>query len=885
MGGKIAYSMSDLLRYFGLIDDDIVMMKDGCLMGGMALTGIDLAASTPDQRQQVANIANDSIRRLDENFMIHVVTVRVHTSAYPDGYFSEIVTRIMDDERKEYFRYPGNGFETKMFCFLTWQPPAAESGKAKKISSIFAKSKEKQKKGAKTKRDKNEVSSSEMELFERRIHDFHVAQNNFMATLSMIFGVRPLKGGDLLGALNLCVNGINTTHGEMPEVPVNLDALLARDMQPGSDYMIYDNRYITVMSLMDFPDHSYAAMLSELENMPYEYMWSIRFIPQDYRGAQNIITHMYKMWHQRTRSILEQMARIKSTRTNLDAVAKANDAEAAQQELDAGYVNFGNFTSTIIIRSDPNLDDDSAKDLMAQQVFNINNLLIRSSFGGIIEHRNAVEAFIGAMPGHGYENVRKPLLSSMNCAHIMPLGAAWTGPEYDECPFYMPNSPCLIQTGSGGQNPFRLPLHVGDVGHTLVLGPTGAGKSTLLATLAAQFDRYKDAQVFVFDKGRSMFPLIQAMENSIYYYLGRDDSEPLCPLADIDTPQERAWASSYVETLITLGKGEITPERRRIVQDALRTMATTTAHLPPDQRSKERRLLNLYIDLQDEHLKNALYMYTASGDFGKYLDGEKNTLKYSKYTAFELEDLMNLSPDLVIPTLLYMFHEIEKRLTGRPTLIILDEAWLMLNTPVFAARIKEWLKVLRKANAAVILATQALQDIVNSDIGSAILDSCPTKILLPNSQIESREMKQLYQGNLQLNDTEISILATARPKRDYFYVSPLGRRLFNLSLQAAQLAFVGSSGREDLKRVEELLSKYGKRWPQYWLDEKFPNLQLGNYWKMLENEKAQNGGHLISNPADPKGCIENSMVSVQVSDEELAQRAAESEAESAVQSV
>ena len=201
----------------------------------------------------------------------------------------------------------------------------------------------------------------------------------------------------------------------------------------------------------------------------------------------------------------------------------------------------------------------------------------------------------------------------------------------------------------------------------------------------------------------------------------------------------------------------------------------------------------------------------------------------------------------------------------------------MLNTPVFAARIREWLKVLPKANAAVILATQALQDIVNSDIGAAILDSCPTKILLPNSQIESKEMKQLYQGNLQLNDTEVSILATARPKRDYFYVSPLGRRLFNLSLQGVQMSFVGASGREDLKRVEELKQKFGKEWPKYWLNERMPKQQLGNYWEMLENEKANNGGYLMSNPADPQGCRDNSMVSIQLSDEELAKRAAEAE--------
>ena len=55
-----------------------------------------------------------------------------------------------------------------------------------------------------------------------------------------------------------------------------------------------------------------------------------------------------------------------------------------------------------------------------------------------------------------------------------------------------------------GSTPFRFSLHVGDVGHTLIIGPTGAGKSVLLALMALQFRRYAKAQVFAFDFGGSI---------------------------------------------------------------------------------------------------------------------------------------------------------------------------------------------------------------------------------------------------------------------------------------------------------------------------------------------------------------------------------------------
>jgi type IV secretion system protein TrbE len=152
---------------------------------------------------------------------------------------------------------------------------------------------------------------------------------------------------------------------------------------------------------------------------------------------------------------------------------------------------------------------------------------------------------------------------------------------------------------------------------------------------------------------------------------------------------------------------------------------------------------------------------------------------------------MAMGDSVLLPVLTYLFHCVDRRLDGRPTLIILDEAWVMLANSLFGAKVEEWLRTLRKKNAAVVLATQSLSEVVNSPVRDVILESCPTKILLPNPEARNPATTELYR-KFGLTNRQIEIIADAVPKRHYYYVSPLGRRLFNLSIEPATLAFIGA---------------------------------------------------------------------------------------------
>jgi type IV secretion system protein VirB4 len=142
-------------------------------------------------------------------------------------------------------------------------------------------------------------------------------------------------------------------------------------------------------------------------------------------------------------------------------------------------------------------------------------------------------------------------------------------------------------------------------------------------------------------------------------------------------------------------------------------------------------------------------------------------------------------------------------------LLIVDEGWLALDDPGFAGQLREWLKTLRKKNASVIFATQSLADIDGSAIAPAIIESCPTRILLPNERALEPQIAAIYQ-RFGLNDRQIEILSRAAPKREYYCQSRRGNRLFELGLSEVALAFTAASAKSDQTAIEELLAEHGR---------------------------------------------------------------------------
>jgi type IV secretory pathway VirB4 component len=321
-----------------------------------------------------------------------------------------------------------------------------------------------------------------------------------------------------------------------------------------------------------------------------------------------------------------------------------------------------------------------------------------------------------------------------------------------------------------------------------------------LNAIALQWLRYPQAQVFFFDKGASS-RASTLLTGGRFYVLGGDQSElAFQPLAEIDSLEDRAWAQEWVQDIVAAEGVALTPQVKDEIWGALRNLAEG----PRDQRT----LTLLAATIQDRDVKAALKPYTLSGPHGHLLDAHQNALAKASWQTFEMAQLMGAKTALA-PVLTYIFRTLEKRFDGRPTLLVLDEAWLFLDQGSFAAKIREWLKTLRKFNVAVVFATQSLADIAGSSIAPALIESCPTRIFLPNPDAHTPQIADLYAG-FGLNAQQIRIIAGATSKREYYYQSSAGNRLFELGLGPLMLAAVGSSSPGDQQLMSAVLAEFGE---------------------------------------------------------------------------
>ncbi|MHB8286249.1 MAG: TraG/VirB4 family ATPase [Caulobacteraceae bacterium] len=220
--------------------------------------------------------------------------------------------------------------------------------------------------------------------------------------------------------------------------------------------------------------------------------------------------------------------------------------------------------------------------------------------------------------------------------------------------------------------------------------------------------------------------------------------------------------------------------------------------------------------VQDNTIRSALEQYLLDGAMGHLLDAESDGLKLSAFTVFEIEELLNMGEKYALPVLLYLFRRIERALHGQPAMIILDEAWIMLANDVFREKIREWLKVMRKANCAVVMATQSLSDASKSDIFDVIVESTATKIFLPNVYARDENFSGTYRA-MGLNTRQIELIATAIPKKQYYYVSEGGRRLYELALGPLALSFVGATDKDSIAVIKVLQTRFGADWVDHWL--------------------------------------------------------------------
>ena len=768
--------LSDYLPWAALVAPGIVLNKDGSLQRSARFRGPDLDSATPAELVGASARLNNALRRLGSGWSIFVEAQRMPAGDYPLSVFPDPASALVDRERAAQFEEEGAHFVSDYVLTLLWLPP------------------------------EDKASARESWLYEGRAQsagaDWRAHVRSFVDRSRQIMGLIEtfmpeaawLDDCETLTYLHSTIS-TNRHNVSIPDVPMHLDALLADQPLVGGLEPRLGTAHLRTLTVIGFPGTTSPGLLDDLNRLAFPYRWTTRALCLDKVDATKILGRIRRQWFAKRKSVAaiikEVMTNEASTLVDNDAANKASDADEALQELGADYAGSAYVTINITVWDDDPMVADA-------RLHAVEKVIQGRDFTCIRESINAVEAWLGSIPGHVYANVRAFPVSTLNLAHLIPLSAVWAGPERNA----HLDGPPLFHAKTEGSTPFRFSGHVGDVGHMLVVGPTGAGKSVMLSLIAMQFRRYAGAQVFAFDFGGSIRAATLAMGGD-WQDLGRSIAEDgpavtLQPLARIDDPAIRIWAADWIGATLAREGVSVDPSAKALVWSALASLASAPI--------AERTLTGLSVLLQSQALKQALAPYCLGGPWGQMLDAESERLGTARVQAFETEGLIGSAAAPAV--LAYLFHRIEQSLTGAPTLIIIDEGWLALDEASFGAALREWLKTLRKKNASVIFATQSLSDIDGSSLAPALIESCPTRMFLANDRALEPQIAAIY-ARFGLNDRQIEMVAHATPKRDYYAQSHRGNRMFDLGLGPVALAFCAASSKADHAAITKLLEGAG----------------------------------------------------------------------------
>lgn len=552
------------------------------------------------------------------------------------------------------------------------------------------------------------------------------------------------------------------------------------------------DEYVQILTINDFPNETKADILLALQCLPFEFKWVTRWIPFDNHTSQEIAKKKKTGFIRSQKSIrtlnYEMTSGMQSQNIDTQARVDTENIEDLLEEL-ANTETIGYLTSTVMI-SDLSLEN------LQKKIMKLDAVIKNAKFSYVCESEfQNYPAWKSTLVGDTISNRKKLLVKASNFSHIVPFTDVYRGFERNEnmgrlTGIYHPLMYGRLFTGELFN--FNLNEPKSQLGHFLIVGSTGGGKSTLIALIASQFARYRNSRVVLFDKDMSFANICKRNDGDIYIPGSTESPLFFSPLARIhEKPQE---AVDWIESVVAASGSEVKPETSsdlmEIAQNWGNSFPTVEefAHRLEGLNSKSQALMPLK-KVIDNPVLNSLFCGDKDGFTYK---------SFGKKTMIEMSELMHLDSQTgnvaSIPALHFIFSRLDEMFDkdpSKPTLLILDEAWLFLQHPVFRKKITEWLNTLRKKNVFVGFAVLHITDIDNPELFKT---SCPTQIFLANPELKNDPSMQKLYADFGLTPSEIKLIQDGSQPKDYFIKQRQGGSMVDFELDDFQLKRLSKDG-------------------------------------------------------------------------------------------
>jgi type IV secretion system protein VirB4 len=750
----------DRLPYLRLVDAQTVLLRDGSLMTALQVPG--LLFETEETAALNAHAATREVMlrsNLDARFVLYHHVIRRRVSVSLEASFDDPLAAHIDRRWREKLG-SGSLFVNDQFVTLVRRPARGKAGLAEKAARLLRR-----------KRDEVEADPRELRSLRAAAQGLAASLGDYGAqALGDYEGPSGATNNELLELLSALYNGEmrpvrrpsdETDLGRMipyRRASFGLDAMELRG-SGGADFA-------AILSLKDYPDATSPGLLDALLRLPCEMVVTESFAPHDRQVARERIDLAVR----RLRSADEE------------AMAERAEMAAARDALGTGAVSFGDHHLTVLVR-DSKLDrlDDTAA-MCAAALADTGAIAVR-------EDTNLEPAFWGQFPGNEAYLVRRAMISTANMASFGSLHGFALGQAEGN---HWGDAVTLLETTSA--TPFFFNFHHGDLGNFSVIGPSGSGKTVVMNFLACQAQKFTPRTI-LFDKDRGAELFIRGIGGR-YDRISAGEPTGFNPLALPDTAANRAFLRDWFAVLL---KAE-GPEELATIAGAVDAAYGNDASLRRLRHFRE--LLAGARRPQAGDLADRLSPWIDGGEHAWLFDNARDRLDLTtRVMGFDMTALLE-NPRLRTPTMMYLFHRIDERLDGEPTMILIDEGWKALDDEVFAARIRDWLKTLRKRNALVGFATQSARDALDSRISTALVEQTATMIFMPNAKARSED----YCGGFGLTEHELALIRSLPAHSRAFLVrQPDASVVVRLDLSGMPEVLTILSGRESTVRRLDLL--------------------------------------------------------------------------------
>ncbi len=751
----------DRLPYLRAIDESTLLLRDGSVMTAIQVPG--LLFETEDSEALNAHAATREVvlrSTLDARFVLYHHVIRRRVAVELDAQFPDPISRHIDDRWRERLG-SGQLFVNDQFITLIRRPARGKAGLVDRIGRTF-------------KRQGNERAEADV----KDLRGLRAAATGLIASLQA-YGATPLteyvgpqgsRNSEMLELLSALYNG-EMRPVRKPAEDVDLGQMLPyRRVSFGLDAMELRGSgspdFAAILGLKDYPEATSPGLLDGLLRLPYEMVVTESYAPTDRQTARERMDLAIR--------------RLKSA--DEEAAAERGDMMAARDALGNGAVGFGDHHLTVMVKERDLARLDDATAACAAAIADTGAIAVR-------EDTNLEPAFWGQFPGNEGYLVRRALISSANMASFGSLHGFALGQAQGN---HWGDAVTLLETTSA--TPFFFNFHHGDLGNFSVIGPSGSGKTVVMNFLAAQAQKFSPRTI-LFDKDRGAELFVRGIGGR-YDSIRAGEPTGFNPLALPETPGNKAFLRDWLSVLLKADG----PEEDQTIAAAVEAAYANDATLRRLRHFKE--LLSGSRRPQPGDLADRLGTWIGEGENSWLFDNAEDKLDLSaRVLGFDMTALLE-NPKLRTPVMMYLFHRIEERLDGKPTMILIDEGWKALDDDVFAARIRDWLKTLRKRNALVGFATQSARDALESRISTALVEQTATMVFMPNSRARPED----YCDGFGLSEHELALIRTLPAHSRCFLVrQPDASVVVRLDLSGAPEVLTLLSGRESSVRRLDLL--------------------------------------------------------------------------------